>query len=277
MKNLIFDELKKRYSHLGFGEATLDGLASMLAPQITDVSEIENKVVGLSDVLKVFQSVADRKRTETQKLMNDNSGLNAKIEELQEALKKATDSGAKEKDRADKLENAIRIAREAKEAEEAKKKAEAETKAKEEAEAKKSAEEAKKEAELQKQRDEDAKKDVIPQWAKELREQQAQIQAQFEQQKADKVLASRKKAINDITSKLPESVQKAYSRLNLQSLSDDDFNALTKEIETEAGKITSEINSKGADFKPPMGGQKDVKGEKMSKEQAKEVIGLLKI
>ena len=64
MKEKILVALKTKYSNLGFGAKALDGVASILEKSVTDESQIETAVSGVEPFLKVFQSDADRARTE---------------------------------------------------------------------------------------------------------------------------------------------------------------------------------------------------------------------
>src|SRR5699024_5201604 len=72
--------LKTKYSNLGFGAKALDGVASILEKSVTDESQIETAVGGVEPFLKVFQSDADRARTEYNALKGQYDELKAKAE-----------------------------------------------------------------------------------------------------------------------------------------------------------------------------------------------------
>lgn len=80
MKEKILAALKTKYSNLGFGAKVLDGVASILEKSVTDESQIETAVGGIEPLLKVFQSDADRARTEYNALKGQYDVLKAKVE-----------------------------------------------------------------------------------------------------------------------------------------------------------------------------------------------------
>ena len=80
MKEKILAALKTRYSNLGFGAKALDGVAAILEKSVTDESQIETAVGGVEPLLKVFQSDADRVRTEYNALKGQYDELKAKVE-----------------------------------------------------------------------------------------------------------------------------------------------------------------------------------------------------
>lgn len=83
MKQKILTELKNKYSHLGLSKEASDGVASVLEKTIKSEDEIETAVSGVEGMLKVFQSDADRARTEY-------NALKTAKEELEKKLKEAT-------------------------------------------------------------------------------------------------------------------------------------------------------------------------------------------
>lgn len=80
MKEKILAALKTKYSNLGFGAKVLDGVAAILEKSVTDESQIETAVGGVEPLLKVFQSDADRARTEYNALKGQYDVLKAKVE-----------------------------------------------------------------------------------------------------------------------------------------------------------------------------------------------------
>lgn len=83
MKQKIISELKNKYAHLGLSKEALDGVASVLEKTIKSEDEIETAVNGVEGMLKVFQSEADRERT-------NYNALKAAKEEIEKKLKEAT-------------------------------------------------------------------------------------------------------------------------------------------------------------------------------------------
>lgn len=76
MKNKIKDALKQRYNNLGLSDEAFDGVASSVQTVITDET-LEGFVAGAEPLLKQFQSIADKARS--QKVAE----LEAKIKELE--------------------------------------------------------------------------------------------------------------------------------------------------------------------------------------------------
>lgn len=76
MKNKIKDALKQRYNNLGLSDEAFDGVASSVQTVITD-DTLEGFVAGAEPLLKQFQSIADKARS--QKVAE----LEAKIKELE--------------------------------------------------------------------------------------------------------------------------------------------------------------------------------------------------
>lgn len=80
MKEKILSVLKTKYSNLGFSQKAFDGVAAILEKSVTDESQIETAVSGVESLLKVFQSDADRVRTEYNALKGQYDELKAKVE-----------------------------------------------------------------------------------------------------------------------------------------------------------------------------------------------------
>jgi hypothetical protein len=89
MKQKILATLKNKYAHLGLSREALDGVASVLEKTINSEDEIETAVSGVEGMLKVFQSEADRERT-------NYNALKAAKEEIEKKLKEATPTPPKE-------------------------------------------------------------------------------------------------------------------------------------------------------------------------------------
>lgn len=226
MKEKILTVLKSKYSDLGLGDAVLDSFATMLAGRITDEKDIEQQVAELSDVLKVLQSSSDKNRTENQKLKAENAKLKTQLEGASKKEEEKNDEQPGEQN-PDKKDN--------------------------------------------------SKDDGMPEWAKRLEskmdsfkekieERVNSLQGNFEHEKETNLLEKRTQEVNAIIDSLPEGLRKPYSRLNLQKMSDEDYEALKKEIAEDVESASKELSVKGASFKPPMRGNDGV--TQMSKEKA---------
>lgn len=91
----------------------------------------------------------------------------------------------------------------------------------------------------------------IPQWAKQMMEDNKALRSQLDSMNAEKLNAGRRSKVDAIVSKLPESLRAPYARIDVSSLSDEDFEAQLQSITTEVDGIASSIRTKGAVFSQP--------------------------
>lgn len=85
-----------------------------------------------------------------------------------------------------------------------------------------------------------------PAWAKGLIER-------MDKMESERASLSRKQKLTTIIDKLPTNLRKAYERTPLDTLSDEEFNNLTSEIENEVNAIGDELKARGAIFGTPNG------------------------
>jgi len=107
--------------------------------------------------------------------------------------------------------------------------------------------------------------DETPAWAKTLIERLDRIEG-------DRTTATRKQQLSEIYGKLPEKLRKPYERISVDTMSDDDFNALKQELTTEVEEIAGDFRAKGAVFGRPAaqhGGAS--KGDELTKEQVEAI------
>lgn len=96
--------------------------------------------------------------------------------------------------------------------------------------------------------------------------------------KTGKVTESRKQKLDAIISKLPEDLRKPYARTPVNDMSDEEFEALTGEIQTEVEGLVTATTVRGAVFGRPAGGaQAGPKGKEATEEEASKVIERLGI
>lgn len=62
MKEKILQALKTKYKNLGFSEKALDGVATYLTTSVTEENQIETAILGVENLLKMFQSEQDSLR-----------------------------------------------------------------------------------------------------------------------------------------------------------------------------------------------------------------------
>ena len=107
----------------------------------------------------------------------------------------------------------------------------------------------------------------IPEWAKQLIEQNKALTDRIAKMEGQRTTDSRKQQLSTIIAKLPEQLRKPYERITLDSLSDEQFNTLVTEVTTEVEGIANDINSKGAVFGRPTANSGGNQGNELTKEQ----------
>ena len=96
--------------------------------------------------------------------------------------------------------------------------------------------------------------DDTPAWARELIQNNKELTERLNRMEGDRPAASRKHDIDAIVGKLPETLRKGYSRISLDTLTDEEFNALKGEITTEVEAINRDVSIKSAVFGRPTNG-----------------------
>lgn len=98
--------------------------------------------------------------------------------------------------------------------------------------------------------------------------------------KTGKVTETRKQKLDAIISKLPEDLRKPYARTPVNDLTDEEFEALTGEIQTEVEGLVTATTVRGAVFGRPASGGAQAggsKGKEATEEEASKVIERLGI
>ncbi|QUB42569.1 hypothetical protein [Porphyromonas sp. oral taxon 275] len=86
--------------------------------------------------------------------------------------------------------------------------------------------------------------DEVPAWAKALTERLDKMEGQ-------RTSTERRSQLAEIYTKLPEPLRKPYERINLDTLSAEDFATLKGEITSEVDALAQTLSSKGAVFGTP--------------------------
>ena len=68
---------------------------------------------------------------------------------------------------------------------------------------------------------------------------------------SERTTTSRKQQLDAIIDKLPDSYKNAYKRISVESMTEEEFNSLVGEINTEVEGIMADVNAKGAVFGRP--------------------------
>lgn len=72
--------------------------------------------------------------------------------------------------------------------------------------------------------------------------------------KLGKVTETRKAKVNELIKDLTEAERRPYSRILVDSMTDEEFNAYLEEVKADAQNIAEEKAANGASFLPPLGG-----------------------
>ena len=108
----------------------------------------------------------------------------------------------------------------------------------------------------------------VPAWAQALIDSNKKLNDRLDKMDGERTTATRKQQLSTIIEKLPENLRKAYERIPVNDLTDEQFNALVGEITTEVNGIVSEVQVKGAVFgKPTITGGTGNQGGELTKEQ----------
>ena len=114
---------------------------------------------------------------------------------------------------------------------------------------------------------EETKSDDTPAWAKALIEQNKALTERLNRMEGEKTRATRKEQLNGITGQLPAELRKAYDRIAVDTLTEDEFSALKEEIATEVSGINRQLKASGAVFTAPAKTDGEAK-ETLSKKEA---------
>ena len=121
-----------------------------------------------------------------------------------------------------------------------------------------------------------------PKWARTLIEQNKALTERVNKMEAGNIAKTRKQQLEKITEPLPESYRKAYGRIPVDTMSDEEFATLQEEVTAEVKTIEAETKSRGAVFGRPVGstgkGGNGGGGEKeATDEEAQAVVDKLNI
>lgn len=94
--------------------------------------------------------------------------------------------------------------------------------------------------------------DDIPAWAKALLESNKSLTERINKMDGERTTATRKQQLAKITERLPETIRKAYDRISLDTMSDEEFSTLQEEVTAEVSAIAAETKSRGAVFGRPV-------------------------
>ncbi len=88
----------------------------------------------------------------------------------------------------------------------------------------------------------------------QLLDQNKKLTERLDKMDGERTTASRKAELDEILSKLPENLRKAYSRTPVDNLTDEQWATVKGEITTEVESLAKEVGAKGAVFGRPTNG-----------------------
>lgn len=110
--------------------------------------------------------------------------------------------------------------------------------------------------------------ETVPAWAQAIIDSNKSLTERLDRMDGERTTSSRKQQLATIVEKLPKSLRKPYERISVETLSDDDFNALVGDVTKEVDGLVSDIKARGAVFGRPAahnGGSNQ--GDALTKEQ----------
>ena len=116
----------------------------------------------------------------------------------------------------------------------------------------------------------------VPAWAQALIDSNKTLSERLAQYETERTTTTRKSQLSAVIAKLPEKLRKAYERIPLDSLKDEEFNNLLTEVTTEVDGINADMRQNGAIFTPPASPQQGT-GAKATDAEVDAVVAKLNI
>lgn len=83
----------------------------------------------------------------------------------------------------------------------------------------------------------------VPAWAKKLIESNKKAYEEINRLKAERTTETRQAQLSKLTEKLPEPIRKAYGRISVDNMTDEDFTALLNDVNGETEAISQTLNT----------------------------------
>ena len=94
--------------------------------------------------------------------------------------------------------------------------------------------------------------DDVPAWAKSLLEANKALKERLDAMDKGKVTATRREKLNKAIEKLTDKQKKPYSRVKLDDMSDDEFDAFIEEVTEDAADMAADNEANDATFGAPL-------------------------
>lgn len=95
------------------------------------------------------------------------------------------------------------------------------------------------------------KHEDVPSWAQSILDANKKLNERLDKMDSERTTTTRKQQLDAIIDKLPDSYKNAYKRISVESMTEEEFNSLVGEINTEVEGIMADVNAKGAVFGRP--------------------------
>lgn len=95
------------------------------------------------------------------------------------------------------------------------------------------------------------KNEDVPSWAQSILDANKKLNERLDKMDSERTTTTRKQQLDAIIDKLPDSYKNAYKRISVESMTEEEFNSLVGEINTEVENIMADVNAKGAVFGRP--------------------------
>ncbi len=119
----------------------------------------------------------------------------------------------------------------------------------------------------------ETKNEDVPSWAKAILDSSKKLESELLELKGEKIVNDRKTKLNSIIEKLPEAIRKPYQRMDVKSLTDEDFETLTSEVSAEVEVLSKEVSAQAAVFGRPKATATPVKkSSDIPQEQLNEIL-----
>jgi hypothetical protein len=110
--------------------------------------------------------------------------------------------------------------------------------------------------------------DNVPSWAQQLIDANKSLTERLNKMDTERTTNERKAQLTKVVSKLPANLRKAYDRISVDTMTDEEFSTLVSDVKTEVDGMVQDINSKGAVFGKPSSHNKGAnQGDELTKAQ----------
>lgn len=91
----------------------------------------------------------------------------------------------------------------------------------------------------------------VPAWAKTLIESNKQLSDRLNKLDGDRLTADRRQKLATVIERLPETLRKGYERMEVTSLTEEQFNQLVTDVTAEVDTMANDLKARGAVFGKP--------------------------